>query len=84
MRRGLKLFPARLSRGERAVYGGVTVYFLFAFLALMWPIYPRFSRIAPTILGIPFSLAYIVVIILISFLVLLSLYLWESRTGRLD
>ncbi|MFQ5692830.1 MAG: hypothetical protein ACE5IM_07280 [Nitrospinota bacterium] len=80
----MKLFPSRLGPRERIIYGAATVYFFFVFLALVWPVYPLFSHIFPTVLGLPFSLAYIVFFIVLSFFVLLALYLWESRTGRLD
>ncbi|MFQ5678351.1 MAG: hypothetical protein ACE5HP_02720 [Gemmatimonadota bacterium] len=79
-----RFFSSRLARRDRTVYGAVAVYFLLVFLALIWPVYPRFSRIFPTVLGLPLSLAYIVLLILLSFLVLLGLYLWESRTGRVE
>jgi hypothetical protein len=56
----------------------VIVYFVCVAVASMWPIYPVFSRIEPWVLGVPFSLAYLVLVLVLSFLVLLSLYLWES------
>lgn len=84
MRLGPRLFPSGLSRSERQVYGAVTVYFLLAFLALNWPIYPLFAGIRPIVLGLPLSLAFVVGILLLSFCVLLGLYLWEARRGSLE
>lgn len=66
------------------VHTAVVLFFTLVFLALMWPIYPFFSRVSPTILGIPFSLFYLVFLALLSFLVLLGLYLWEEQNGELD
>ena len=51
---------------------------------MMWPIYPVFSRIHPLVFGIPFSLFYLVILIIASFLVLFSLYLWEYREDGTD
>jgi hypothetical protein len=62
----------------------VILLFVAVFLASIWPIYPFFSRIHPIVLGLPFSLVYLIILLLFSFSVLLSLYLWESRNGRLD
>jgi hypothetical protein len=47
--------------------------------ALMWPVYGLFAGIEPRVLGAPFSLAYLVILLLGSFTVLLGLYLWEGR-----
>ena len=66
------------------VYRAVVLYFIVVFLAMMWPVYPVFSKISPMLLGIPLSLFYLVVLLLLSFIVLLSLYLWESHRGELD
>ena len=67
------------SERRARVYKIVILYFILIFAAMMWPIYPIFSRIRPMVLGIPFSLFYLVILIIASFLVLLSLYLWEYR-----
>jgi TRAP-type C4-dicarboxylate transport system permease small subunit len=66
------------------VYKIIVLYFIAAFAATMWPIYPLFSRIRPMLLGIPFSLFYLVVIISLTFLVLLAVYLWEYRENGQD
>ena len=82
--RGFRIFSSRLGAKERLVYGAVTVVFVGAFFALQWPIYPWFSRIQPTVLGVPFSLFYIILLLLICFSSLLGLYLWEDRRGKHD
>lgn len=46
---------------------------------MIWPVYPYFSRIYPLVLGIPFSLFYLICILLLSFLVLAGLYFWDER-----
>ena len=51
-----RIFSSSLSATERRIYGAVTLIFVGAFLATMWPIAPLFSRIRPFVLGIPFSL----------------------------
>ena len=62
-----------------AVHKAVILYFVFIFLAMIWPIYPLFNSIFPLVLGMPLSLFYLVFLLALSFLVLLSLYLWEHR-----
>lgn len=54
-----------------------------AFLAVLWPVYAWFSRIEPMVLGMPFSLFYLVVVIALVFSVMLALFLWEARNDRL-
>lgn len=84
MRRKPRLFPSALTATERFVYGAVTVVFVAAFFATMWPIYPLFSRIRPFVLGVPLSLFYLIVLVALCFSVMLALYLWEERRGKLD
>ena len=68
---------------RKLVYRLVIGYFIVAVLSTMWPIYPFFSRIRPLVLGMPFSLAYLVFLVVLSFLVLVSLFSWEhKRDGK--
>jgi hypothetical protein len=55
------------------------LFFLIAFAALMWPIYPIFSHARPLILGMPAALFYVAAWLVASFLVLLTLFLLEER-----
>jgi len=84
MRPKPRLFSTTLSSFERLVYGAVTLLFVATFFATMWPIYPVFSRIRPFVLGVPFSLFYLLVLVGLCFGSMLALYLWEDRTGRLE
>ena len=79
-----RVFSSALRSTERRIYGAVTLIFVGAFFATMWPIYPWFSRIHPLVLGIPFSLVYLVILVLVCFLSMLALYFWEDRRGKLD
>lgn len=65
-------------RPGRRVYGGVALFYGLLFLAVIWPVYPIFARIEPRVLGLPLSLAYVVAALVLSFAVLLALYLWEG------
>lgn len=76
----MKSFSDRPARRRAQV--AITVFFIVVFLALMWPVYPLFSRIHPWVLGLPFSLAYLLVILVLTFAVLLFFYLWETGKGR--
>jgi hypothetical protein len=82
--RAVRVFSSRLGRRERRIYGGVLLYFLIVFAAMLWPIYPLFSRARPLVAGLPLALFYLVVLLIASFGVLLGLYGWEKRRGRLD
>lgn len=79
---GFRLFPSHLDAGRRRVYRAVLVFFLAATAGLVWPVYAAFGGIRPRLLGIPFSLFYVIVWVVASFVVLLGLYLWEG--GRDD
>lgn len=84
MRHKPRLFSSALSASERLVYGAVTLVFVVTFFATMWPIYPFFSRIRPFVLGVPFSLFYLLVLVGLCFGSMLALYLWEDRKGKLE
>jgi hypothetical protein len=79
MTRRPRIFPSHLSGRERVVYRAVTFFFVALFFALIWPVYGLFGGIRPLILGVPFSLAYVVCLLLAGFVVLLALFLWEGR-----
>ena len=79
-----RFFSTALSTRERRVYGAVTLVFIGAFLATMWPIYLLFDRIRPFVFGIPLSLFYLVVLVFVCFFSLLALYRWEDKRGKLE
>ena len=60
----------------------VAWFYVALFVALMWPVYPRFATIEPRVLEMPFSLFYVVVALLLSFFVLFGYYLWERRVEQ--
>ncbi len=82
--RGLRVFSTRLPPGARRIYQLVVIYFLVVSAALLWPIYPLFSRARPIVFGLPLSLFYLAALLIASFGVLVALYLWEVRRGRVD
>lgn len=85
MRRGPRFVPPDLTPGERRVYLGATAVLVVVFCALVWPVYPRFAGIRPLVLGVPLSLAWVVAWLLVSFMTLLALFLWEgNRSDRSD
>ena len=77
----LRLLPSQLTPAHRRLYRSVLVFFVLVFLAMIWPVAVLFSHARPLVLGLPFFLFYLAMLLLGSFLVLLSLYLWENRTG---
>jgi TRAP-type C4-dicarboxylate transport system permease small subunit len=76
-----RLFSSRLTPTRRRLYRGVVVFFLVVLLAMIWPVATLFSHARPLVLGLPFYLFYLAVLLVGSFLVLLALYVWENRTG---
>jgi hypothetical protein len=76
-----RILSKHLSPAQRRVYRGVLAFFTVIFLAMIWPLVTLFSRARPLIFGLPFFLFYLSVLLISSFLVLLSLYLWEERSG---
>ncbi len=80
----MRIFSTLLPPAERRVYKAVTAFFVALFFAMIWPVYPVFSRIEPRLLGIPFALLYLIILLVLGFCVLLSLFLWEDRKGSLD
>lgn len=54
----------------------VVAWFVFVFLALMWPLYLPAARVRPLVLGMPFSLFWIAALLVASFAVLL-VYSWR-------
>jgi hypothetical protein len=62
---------ARRRRARRIAAG----YFLVATLMLVWPVYPALgNHIEPRVLGLPWSFAYVLSMVLINFGVLVLLY----------
>lgn len=62
----------------------VFYFCLLALLATIWPIYPIFGGIFPLVWGMPFSLFYLILVLVVVFLVMLGLYLWEERHDELE
>lgn len=76
-----RILSSRLSPTVRRVYRTVLVFYVFVFLATIWPAVTLFSHARPLVFGLPFFLFYLVVLLLTSFIMLLVLYLWEGRHG---
>jgi len=68
----------------RWVRGGAGAFFLLFVLAVTWPGMLPFNRIRPQLLGLPFSMFWIALWVLGSFLVLLLVDRVESRARRED
>lgn len=81
---GPRFVPRDLPPGPRRVYVAATIFFVAVFVALVWPVYPNFASVRPFVLGMPFSLVYVVILLLAAFGALLGLYLWEDRRGFHD
>ncbi len=72
--KGLVLFrPGTDPVRRRRRLGFLAVYVIAAAL-LVWPIYPLFSGIRPLILGLPLSLAWVILALSVMFGALLWLY----------
>lgn len=47
--------------------------------SLIWPIYPLVGYIEPIMLGMPFSIVWVLLCLLLSFSGLLAYFLWEEQ-----
>ena len=72
------------SQNHRRLALAVAVFYVLLFVALVWPVYPRFATIEPRVLTMPFSLFYVVIGLLLSFLTLFAFYVWERRRESAD
>ena len=66
------------------MYGAATAWFVLAAAAMVWPLITPFARVRPLVLGMPFALFWLALILVVSFGVAVALYRWESRRGALD
>ncbi len=76
--KGLMLFAPGTSPGKKRRRLLFAAVYLVVAGALVWPIYPRFSGIFPLVLGLPFSLAWMVMALVIGFFAVLWLFLSEE------
>lgn len=64
----------------RWIRGGVVLFFLLFILAVTWPGMTLGNRIFPLILGLPTSMVWIASCVVLSFLVLALLDVFEGRS----
>ena len=76
--KGLVLFPPHTSPGHRRRRLVFVVILIVTSLALIWPVYSLFSGIYPLILGLPLSLAWIVLWLAVMMAALIWLYRSEE------
>ncbi len=76
--KGLVFFPPDTSPGRRRQRLVFVVILMTAAAALVWPVYPVFSGIFPLILGLPLSMAWIVLWLTIMLVALAWLYRSEE------
>lgn len=70
---------------DRTRVNRLFVIFMVALtLILVFPIYGVANRVEPYVLGMPFSLAWIVFWTLVEFIVLILFFRWEYSSGRGD
>lgn len=50
--------------------------------SLIWPIYPVVGYIEPIMLGMPFSIVWVLLCLLLSFSGLLAYFLWEEQVQK--
>jgi len=79
--KNIVLFRKDIPPKKRRVYSIFSVFFIICVLAVIFPFYAVANRVTPYIMGMPFSMAWIVIWIILLFIGLVLLYAWESRTG---
>jgi len=84
VRRTPRFFSRHLTRTQRRVYGAATAWFVFAGASLLWPFYVPMARVRPLVLGMPWSLFWLALMVSVSFGVAAALFRWESRRGLID
>lgn len=72
--RGLVLFPPGTPPAHRRRRIAFVVILVAATVSLMWPVYPLFAGPRPLVLGLPLSLAWMLLWLVIMFLAMLWLY----------
>lgn len=75
----LALFPPGSNPGRRRRRTIFVVIYFVAALMVTWPVYTLFSGTFPLILGLPLSLAWIVLALAVIFCALLWLYRSDLR-----
>ena len=75
---GLVLFPPGTEPRKKRRRLLFAACYLLVTAMLVWPVYPLFSGIRPLILGLPLSLAWIVLALAAGFTALVTLYLSEK------
>jgi thiol:disulfide interchange protein len=78
--RGLVFSSLRKNPARRRRTLAFVAVIAIAGLALIWPVYPSVARIRPYVLGLPFSLAWVVGWLAVVFVALVFLY----RADELD
>jgi len=55
------------------------IYFVVVFLAQVWPVYTLANRVYPLVLGMPFSMFWVAMWIVLNFVGLVIMYRQEQR-----
>ena len=76
--KGLVLFPPGTPPGRRRRRLVFLVVWLLAGVALVWPVYSFFADAFPLVLGLPLSLAWVVLWLAVVFVALVWLYRSED------
>lgn len=76
--KGLVFFSPQASPRRKRRRTLFVVIVLAAALALVWPVYPPFGGIRPLVLGLPFSLVWVVLWLFVVFAALVWLYRTED------
>jgi len=75
----VRLFPEGMPRAVRRAYIGYVIYFVVVLLCTVWPVYLIGNRVEPYVLGTPFSMFWIILVLIASLLGLAHLYRFEQR-----
>tara|TARA_B100000900_G_scaffold408357_1_gene422489 strand:- start:471 stop:806 length:336 start_codon:yes stop_codon:yes gene_type:complete len=67
---------------KKSVIRWFVVFLMLIQLSLIWPIYPLVGSIEPIVFGIPFSIAWVLLCLLLSFSGLLAFFIWENQKSE--
>lgn len=76
--KGLVLFPPKTSPAKKTKRLTFVAFYLLVAAALVWPVYPVMAGKIPSLLGLPPSFAWAVIVLAAGFAALLTLYLTEE------
>lgn len=75
----IKVFKEGTPPSKKRWYTFFVIYFILCVLAEVWPIFLIANRVRPYILGLPFSMFWTVLMVVLGFVGMIFLYRFEYK-----